>query len=333
MQQLPSVAGFSQSFTEPGGFAEALQGGSFDYLPLPGQRFDAKLQVLSLGGLLLQVAHMGSHAARGAMMPGLSVVILQLPSRIAPVRMNGTVTGRGDAYFTPGGLEFHGHCESDVSWVALALPDEKLAALAEFAPLPLRHAGLSGVLALPNGPMERLTGAAAAAARMTEDLPDALFEPGCAEGLAQSMQELLTETLTAGSRFLPVTRATREAHRVVRAADEYLHANMARPIYRGQLCAALGVSLRKLHDAFIATTGMSPHTYLKTRRLMLARAALRRSGGEPALVKSVALSHGFWHFGHFGRDYRRQFGESPSQTRSAGPVPAIPWLRGVVAKP
>jgi AraC family ethanolamine operon transcriptional activator len=156
-------------------------------------------------------------------------------------------------------------------------------------------------------------------------MPAALLQPGSAEALAQSIQELLADTLTPEARHLPIPRATREAHRVVRAADEYLKANLGQPIYRSQLCAALGVSLRKLHDSFIATTGMSPQTYLKTRRLMMARGALRRAGGEPALVKSVALAHGFWHFGHFARDYRMQFGESPSETRGAGPHPGISW--------
>ena len=174
MQHSPSVAAFSHRFTEPEDFAGALQGGSFEYLPLPGQPFDSKLQVLAVGGLLLQVAQMGSHVARGAMMPGLSVVMLQLPSSRAPVRMNANLTGRGDAYLTQGGIEFHGHCEGEVNWAALALPEAELAALGELAPLPMHKPGVSGLLSLPEGPMERLAGAAAAAARMTEALPDAL---------------------------------------------------------------------------------------------------------------------------------------------------------------
>jgi len=28
----------------------------------------------------------------------------------------------------------------------------------------------------------------------------------------------------------------------------------------------------------------------------------------------IATRHGFWHFGRFSGDYRRQFGQSPSQT-------------------
>jgi hypothetical protein len=82
------VAGFSHRFTEPEGFAGALQGGQFEYLPMPGQAFQSKLQVLAMGGLLLQVAQMGSHVARGAMLPGLSVVMLQLGLVLFNFRMS-----------------------------------------------------------------------------------------------------------------------------------------------------------------------------------------------------------------------------------------------------
>ncbi|MFV2073945.1 MAG: helix-turn-helix domain-containing protein, partial [Thermoanaerobaculales bacterium] len=44
-----------------------------------------------------------------------------------------------------------------------------------------------------------------------------------------------------------------------------------------------------------------------------ARRALR-SATQPTLVTDVANSWGFWHMGQFAADYRRQFGELPSET-------------------
>jgi AraC family ethanolamine operon transcriptional activator len=101
---------------------------------------------------------------------------------------------------------------------------------------------------------------------------------------------------------------------VVRGAEEFLRADPDRPIQREELCTALGVSLRKLHDAFVGTTGMSPQYYLKLRRLVMVRRLLHAPSNDPPLVKSAALSHGFWHLGHFARDYRELFGETPSET-------------------
>jgi AraC-like DNA-binding protein len=101
---------------------------------------------------------------------------------------------------------------------------------------------------------------------------------------------------------------------IVRRADDYLQANPARPIYTDELCAALGVSASCLHGAFEATFGLSPHRFLKLRRMTMVRVMLL-SGSDPwHSVKSAALSHGFWHLGQFAHDYRALFGESPSET-------------------
>ena len=93
-----------------------------------------------------------------------------------------------------------------------------------------------------------------------------------------------------------------------------MDADLTLPVYTEQLCAALGVSARHLHDAFRAVLGISPHAYLKRRRLMLVHHALKFGGAEAPLVKSVALAHGFWHLGNFAHDYRELFGQSPSDT-------------------
>jgi transcriptional regulator GlxA family with amidase domain len=51
--------------------------------------------------------------------------------------------------------------------------------------------------------------------------------------------------------------------------------------------------------------------------MALVRDALKRASGSPALVKTIALTHGFWSLGRFSIAYRRMFGESPSATLGA----------------
>lgn len=63
---------------------------------------------------------------------------------------------------------------------------------------------------------------------------------------------------------------------------------------------------------------MSPHAYIKLRRLKQVRRALRRRSCAESLVKSIASAHGFWHLDYFARDYRARFGESPSETLASG---------------
>jgi AraC family ethanolamine operon transcriptional activator len=57
---------------------------------------------------------------------------------------------------------------------------------------------------------------------------------------------------------------------------------------------------------------------------MVRRQLLAASGGA-ALVKSIALSHGFWHLGRFAQDYRVLFGEPPSATLELGRKQTTPW--------
>jgi AraC-like DNA-binding protein len=106
---------------------------------------------------------------------------------------------------------------------------------------------------------------------------------------------------------------------IVRRTDDYLQANWARAIYTDDLCSALGVSESSLQKAFLATFGLSPHRYLKLRRMTVVRATLLSGSDRWHSVKAAALSYGFWHLGQFAHDYRILFGESPSETLARTP--------------
>ena len=53
--------------------------------------------------------------------------------------------------------------------------------------------------------------------------------------------------------------------------------------------------------------------YLKLVRLERVRTRLLKDG-PTAQISSIAMSEGFGHLGHFSADYKRAYGESPSQT-------------------
>lgn len=303
----------TRRFEDPDAFAGALLGGSFEYLPMPGQPFDATLRLLRIGDVVVQQANDSAHVTRAAMQPGLLGVILQLGEPARPPSANGMAVGPGEALLLPGGAAVTVACPEPQSWGALALPMTMVEELQEFGGVPFRH-GAAGRLSLDGAGFAALSGAIAVAGQMAEGAIDLPATPEAAASLAAALRETLLGALTPGMAAIAPGRAAREAMRVHREAEAYLRAHLERPIYRDDLCAALGVSRRKLHDAFIAVVGMSPPAYLKLRRLVLARRALRAGDGSRMLVKAVALSHGFWHLGYFARDYRALFGELPSQT-------------------
>ncbi|WP_439688880.1 helix-turn-helix transcriptional regulator [Curtobacterium sp. SP.BCp] len=78
---------------------------------------------------------------------------------------------------------------------------------------------------------------------------------------------------------------------------------------------AAGLSIRGLQEAFRRHHGVTPTTYLRRIRLLLAREQLE--SGEAESVGDVARAVGFGHLGRFASSYRAEFGELPRETWSA----------------
>lgn len=304
---------FVRSFDDAEAFAAALLGGTFEYMPVAGERFHGTLHALHLGGLLIQVCDDAPHISRAAIMPGAAAFAMPL-GWIAPPRFNGIEVESCDAVLAMGGVEVGARNGGRNAWAAVSMDLALLDELREVAPPPIRATGDAPMLRIPGGIAARLNGALRSAAVLAGSDGPILAELGVADGLAASMRDLIGQGLTAAAAVRPRPRALRDAMRLIRGAEEYMRTRLSEPIYTEELCAVLHVSQRRLHDAFTAASGLSPHAYLKRRRLMLARRALRDAGADAGLVKTVALRHGFWHLGHFARDYRLLFGERPSAT-------------------
>lgn len=137
--------------------------------------------------------------------------------------------------------------------------------------------------------------------------------------LLRLRDELLLEWLGAiPPRVQPgplAVLATRR--RLVERACALALARPEAPLTMAELCKAVGASPRKLTYCFADVLGTSPARYLRAQRLNAARAALRRPESDQVGVQDVAARLGFWHFGQFASDYRRLFGERPSQTLRA----------------
>lgn len=100
--------------------------------------------------------------------------------------------------------------------------------------------------------------------------------------------------------------------RSVRRAEELMRASLQNPLGVVELCGALGVSDRTLRLVFREHFGCGPMAYYRGLRLNAARARLV---ADPAgSVAAAARAFGFTHLGNFAADYRRLFGESPSET-------------------
>jgi AraC family ethanolamine operon transcriptional activator len=104
-----------------------------------------------------------------------------------------------------------------------------------------------------------------------------------------------------------------ERNRAARQALDYLMAHLNQPVTFAELCAAVGVSARTLQLGCQERFGMSPKALIRSLQFDAVHKRLLRA--QPAdTVLEIARTWGFLHAGRFAVEYRRRFGESPSQT-------------------
>jgi transcriptional regulator GlxA family with amidase domain len=106
----------------------------------------------------------------------------------------------------------------------------------------------------------------------------------------------------------------RKASRLVQQAEALALANVDEPLHVSALCHTIGVSERALRKAFHQVHGVPPCRRLRMLRLANARRALLSADGTLAKVTEIAMAFGFAELGRFSVEYKKTFGESPSQT-------------------
>jgi AraC-like DNA-binding protein len=115
---------------------------------------------------------------------------------------------------------------------------------------------------------------------------------------------------------------------VVKHAVDLMHAYPETFWDTAGLANATGVSARALQKAFQRSGHPPPMSYLRRLRLNKVRAELSNSDPRTMTVTMVAGRSGFVQLGRFAQQYRRLFGESPSETLRAAGVRADPAARG-----
>jgi AraC-like DNA-binding protein len=100
----------------------------------------------------------------------------------------------------------------------------------------------------------------------------------------------------------------------LRRAEEFLAAHMRTAVSLPEVAAVAGVSLRTLTRAFHKKHGIGPIGFLRQRRLHAARRDFLSAPPGSESVTHVALRYGFAHLGRFASEYRKAFGEYPSET-------------------
>lgn len=95
--------------------------------------------------------------------------------------------------------------------------------------------------------------------------------------------------------------------------DAYLEGNWATPLYNDACARELGMSPRSLSTMVTAMRGTSVQRYIRDKRLAAVRDSIDKNDNRECIGR-IAKAYGFRHLGEFASEYRRRYGERPSET-------------------
>lgn len=138
------------------------------------------------------------------------------------------------------------------------------------------------------------------------------------EALQFDIPSQLLEILVSSRREGRIPRP-RMRESALRRALQVIEAMTNEPPTVQDLCRIAGASERLLRYAFLERFGISPKAYLTAVRLNGVRRDLHKADPSATKIIEVAGRWGFWHMGQFAAEYRRLFGELPSETLGGPP--------------
>lgn len=143
------------------------------------------------------------------------------------------------------------------------------------------------------------------------------MQKGLEHALLSSVVKAVGPTDDARASASPTAR-----HAIVSRAQDYMREHVEEPLTVEDLCRVLGVSRRTLQYSFQEVLQLNPVSYLRAMRLNGVRRMLKSADPQRHSVQDIAARWGFWHLSHFANDYRRMFGELPSETLRGSAHPA-----------
>jgi AraC-like DNA-binding protein len=221
---------------------------------------------------------------------------------------------RGDLVLHARGERFHQVTDRASRWGLISIGSTAFAAYSKA--LLGRQMGVPATARFmrpaPSG-MTDLLRLHAQACRMASANPEMLEHREVGRALEQELIRALITVL--GSGMALERSKTRERHAAIMIRfEKALAAHKDRPAPISRLSAAIGVPQGTLRICCKEFLGRSPTSYVRLRRLNIARSALSKANTGTTSVGGIARGLGFSEAGRFAGAYRALFGETPSAT-------------------
>ncbi|PAU82114.1 AraC family transcriptional regulator [Halovibrio salipaludis] len=223
-------------------------------------------------------------------------------------RINGLLMDTNDIFCRPGGYDFELVTPVEFDIFGIVIDQQALNRTAEIQGIKLWEAAEHQCprLAVPAKTLQRVR----LLLDQTLNAKELSVSPELQqEAIILALMELLHEK-TPNVRAVPSFR-----HRqfVVNRVKQYINEYNDAPITMSDLCRLTNVSRRTLQYSFESIVGVSPMQFLRMTRLNRVRRSL--SAGSGTAIADIAAYWGFWHGGQFAKDYKKLFGEAPSETQ------------------
>lgn len=281
------IASDGRTFTDVEDFVAAVQDARIMLVVTSPGVFWARLTQLTLPHVrLLAVSESLSRAGYVALSPERVCVGFPLHVNSSSV-WSGVRLQRGDVVFHARGEHFHQRTIGPAEWGLLSVDPQRLAAAGR---------ALMGVnlVAPPSGrilrparrDIARLLRLYAAAVRFVDKHPKLLLAPEVIRGMQHDLLEALVGCLT--SEFESHSDGREGHQRIMDRFEQVLAASSDLPMTVPQLCTNIGVSEHTLRACCTEFLGIGPGSYLRLRRLRLARLALRAGRSTSGSVAELA---------------------------------------------
>jgi AraC family ethanolamine operon transcriptional activator len=309
----PQVGALMQaSFDDFDVFAEAVVAWDLSFFPLDPGGFCADFAQLRFPKSSLLFCSMSQGVAQSGGLPaGCRTIGIPLAG-CTPFKWRGYDVDSDVLMIFPRGGELDSRSQAGFQVITLSLEESLLSELAQREGLEWLLETGERVVRPSFSVLRQLRGNAEYLLKQAISDPRTLESRELCSEIEKDLATAALEAL-ASSSLHPVKPMAAERSQILRKAIDVIEARVDEPLLVGDLSEVVGSSARTLRYAFEEKFGVPPKVYLKARRLSHLRRTLHAADPSQT-VGELAKGLGFMHLGQLAADYRRMFGELPSES-------------------
>ncbi|MCY1418420.1 Helix-turn-helix domain protein [compost metagenome] len=316
MQGDVSFQRYSQSALDPSLAFDVVFGGRFEHRILSTRHSHMEHQRLVLGDVMLETGSYDFAVAACGVMPKEVLCIGLVAHGSEVVRYNTASIDTDEIQIYPPGSEVLYHASGSSRWITFTVPEALLqsAAMARTGrPLLIPQRDPISIR-LPVGGRCRLAQVADDAFAMGRSLGPEGISGALAEVMLRGLVDSYALALGSAAPADRKRTTTAQQHlRVLLACERLVITDDLLNVELEDIARRSGYSRRALELIFKCSTGMPPGRWFLNIRLNGAMRDLLLTGAD-CQVTDIAVRWGFRHLSRFAYQYRRAFGELPSET-------------------